>query len=258
MDLEYLDRSLKQRVSAVRADCSNALEAVMRRNAAAGRLASGVTLRMFTDETMGAFEKAYLDAQQFVFNLAGSNEQTERLSRCASEMIDALMADVTERSGRLGISGSVVPNQLAAIRHGLEDLRQRLTDDFKHGMRGNERLRKDPLVNVINNQTNSPGGVQQVGIGDNFSQSIFNQTHNELAAAIDRALNSQEFTQLQPEQKEAYSDTALVVKEEASKAEPDVGKLQRWGRRFVDLGKDLGMKVATAEIVHLLAKMFGA
>ena len=49
-----------------------------------------------------------------------------------------------------------------------------------------------------------------------------------------------------------------MVKEEAAKAQPDVGKLKRWCRRLVDLGKDLGMKVATAEIVHLLAKMFGA
>jgi hypothetical protein len=64
--------------------------------------------------------------------------------------------------------------------------------------------------------------------------------------------------QLQPTQKEAYSDTALVVKEQAAKRSPDAGKLKRWGICLVDLGRDLGMKVATAEIVHLLAKMFGA
>jgi hypothetical protein len=79
-----------------------------------------------------------------------------------------------------------------------------------------------------------------------------------LVNAIDQALVSQEFTQLPPDQKDAYSDVAAVVKEEAAKTQPDAGKLKRWGGRLVDLGKDLGLKVATAEIVHLLAKMFGA
>jgi hypothetical protein len=32
-------------------------------------------------------------------------------------------------------------------------------------MMGSGRLKKDPVVGVINNQINSPGGVQQVGIG---------------------------------------------------------------------------------------------
>ena len=75
--------------------------------------------------------------------------------------------------------------------------------------------------------------------------------------AIDRALASPEFTQLNQSQKDAFSDTALVVKEEAAKATPDVGKLKRWGTRLVDLSKDIGMKVAAGEIVHLLNSMFG-
>ena len=258
MEKEYFERALSQRAIAVRGECATALDGIMRRHAAAGRLASGATLKAFTDDTAGVFKAAYLEAQRFTFELAGSNEEADRLSRFASEMIDVLMAEVTERSNRTGIQGTVVPNQLAALRHLLEDLRKGLADDYRHGMQGSERLKKDSMVSVINNQTNSPGAIQQVGIGDNFSQQAFAQTHQELVNAIDRALASGEFVQLSPDGKEAYSDTAAVVKEEASKAQPDVGKLKRWGRRLVDLGKDLGMKVATAEIVHLLAKMFGA
>jgi hypothetical protein len=70
-------------------------------------------------------------------------------------------------------------------------------------------------------------------------------------------LASTEFTQLNQDQKDAFSDTAVVVKEEASKSTPDVGKLKRWGTRLVDLSKDIGMKVAAGEIVHLLNSMFG-
>jgi hypothetical protein len=124
-------------------------------------------------------------------------------------------------------------------------------------MFGSERLKKDPLVNVINTQRNSPGAFQQVGIGNNFSQSAFTKDHQELIIAIDRALSSADFAGLKPPQKEAFSDTAAVVKDEAAKQEPDVGKLKRWGGRLVDLSKDLGMNFAANEIVALLGSIFG-
>jgi hypothetical protein len=158
VNVEYLERSLSQRVTAVRAECARALDSVMARNAAAGKLASGMSLMMFTDEAMQGFQRAYIDAQQFAFNLMETNDEAlvDRLSTCASEMIAALMEEVTERANRLGIGGSIVPTQLAAIQHRLEDLRTRLTDDFRHGMRGSERLKKDPVVSIVSNQTNSP------------------------------------------------------------------------------------------------------
>jgi hypothetical protein len=162
---------------------------------------------------------------------------------------------VSNRANRLGIHGSIVPNQLNVIHHGLIDKRARLTDDFKHGMRGSERLKKDPLVSV--NQTNSPGAIQQVGIGDNFSQTAFNKNHQELINAIDRALASKEFTGLNRDQQEVFGDTAAVVKEEAAKAEPDVGKLKRWGIRLGSLAKEFGMSVASTELVELLNIIFG-
>jgi hypothetical protein len=87
--------------------------------------------------------------------------------------------------------------------------------------------------------------------------SINSEEVHELVTAIDRALASPEFTQLNQDQKEAFRDTAAIVKEEAVKPQPDVGKLKRWGTRLVDLSKDLGMRVAAGEIVHLLSSMFG-
>src|SRR5260370_41579139 len=98
MDTEYLDRSLGQRVTAARTDCGAALDLVMRQNAAAGRLASGASLKMFSDETVGAFKAAYLEAQQFTFNLTGSHQEVEGLSKFAAETIRVLMVEVTERS----------------------------------------------------------------------------------------------------------------------------------------------------------------
>lgn len=73
MNAEYLDRSLTQRVGAARQQSAAALDGIMRRHAAAGRLASGATLKAFTDETAQGFKTAYLEAQQFTFDLVGEN-----------------------------------------------------------------------------------------------------------------------------------------------------------------------------------------
>jgi hypothetical protein len=130
-----------------------------------------------------------------------------------------------------------------------------LLDDFKHGMMGSQRLKKDPVVSIVSNQTNSPGAVQQIGVG-NFSQSAFVQNHKPLVEAIDAALSSAEFKALPELEQQGFRDVAEVVKEEADKTAPDSGKLKRWGKRLVELGTDLGLKVATGTIASLLAKMF--
>lgn len=61
------------------------------------------------------------------------------------------------------------------------------------------------------------------------------QNHTELAAVIDRALESPEFAKLNPSQKEAFEDIAAIVREEAAKQTPDVGRLKRWGNRLAEL-----------------------
>jgi hypothetical protein len=112
---DYLSRALSQRVAEVQKSSGRAMDIVMAQAAAAGGLASGSTLLQFTERSLTEFERAYLDAQQFAFNLIGAvdDEIVGQLQECASRMIDAIMAEVTERSNRLGIQGSIVPNQLS-------------------------------------------------------------------------------------------------------------------------------------------------
>lgn len=256
MNLDYFTKGLAARVGDASAAVGRSLDAIMANNSAAGRLASGVTLMMFTDEAVGTLERAYADAQQFAFNVTGGHEQdtVDRLSLCASEMISAIMGQATERANRLGIHGTIVPLQLDVIRGRLEEKRRRLTDDFAHGMQGSERLKKDPLVNVVN--SNSPGAIQQVGIG-NFSQSAFIHNNAELISAIDQALASQEFKALDGDKQASLTDVAEVLKAEASKMNPDPGKLKRWGDRFIEMCRDVGIKVVGTAIAQVLVKMFG-
>jgi hypothetical protein len=58
-------------------------------------------------------------------------------------------------------------------------LRYRILDDFKNGMLGSERLKKDSVESIIYSQTNSPGAVQQVSVS-NFSQQAYVQQQRSL------------------------------------------------------------------------------
>src|SRR5205823_6893210 len=93
---------------------------------------------------------------------------------------------------RTGIGGPTWGTEMNKIRDRLSELRTRRMRDFTNGMMGNERMKKDGVVSIINNQTNSPGAIQQSGVG-NFSQQAFTQQHQPLIAAIDAALASAEF-----------------------------------------------------------------
>jgi hypothetical protein len=90
---EYLSRGLDQRVGDLQTANGATLDGVVRQAAAAGRLASGYTLGQFRDQSISDFEKAYLDTQQFAFNLTESNDGkvVAALRDCATKMIDAIM-----------------------------------------------------------------------------------------------------------------------------------------------------------------------
>jgi hypothetical protein len=127
----------------------------------------------------------------------------------------------------------------------------------RYGTSGHERMKKDPIIGIINTQSNSPGAIQQVGVGE-FSQSAFVQHHQQLVAAIDRALASPEFQQLQQAQREGFRDIADVVKGEATKPSPDPSKLKRWSERLLGMGREIGMRMAVSEIGQAIAHIFGS
>lgn len=256
--MAYVGRSLDNRLPDVYEAVTQQVSAMQAKHSATGRLLSGATLIALEEIATSLLKSTIADASKFVFEVTGDHQEDAqaRLKLFSDRVQQMLMAEISEKADRLNL-GAVTAQHLEEVRGKLDRFREQALDDFSHGMQGSERLTKDSLVNVINTQTNSPGATQQVGIGDSFSQTAFSKNHNELAAAIDRALASPEFNQLKQDQKEAFSDTAAIVKEEAVKAQPDVGKLKRWGTRLVDLSKDLGMKVTAGEIVHLLNAMFG-
>lgn len=257
--LVYLGRTLDKRATEVASKIDQEIEGIMRRNAAAGRLGSGSTLISFNEEAQKLFIEAFESAALFSFNLTHRNGEDVggQLSYFADRAVDAIMGKIMTSAVRLGLPEQAVAPHVTTISTGLINRKECLLDDFKFGMLGNARMKSDPLVNIVTHQTNSPGAIQQIGMGT-FSQSAFSQHNEPLLAAIDAALISPEFSSLNEIDKEAFRDVADIMKAEARKPQPDPQKLKRWSDRLVAIGKELGMRVVVSEIAQVLAKIFGA
>jgi hypothetical protein len=258
-NLEYLGRNLNRRKNDAAVAIELAIETVMRTNSAAGRLASGSSLISIKQEVHRVFQEQFDDAVKFAFNLMGTNnaDVVNVLTYFAGSIEKIIMDKVRTSCVHLGLSGADVAPHVMNMQLSLEGLKERLVDDFSHGMSGSSKLEKDPVVSIVSHQTNSPGAVQQIGVG-NFSQTAFAQQHQQLVEAIDRALQSQEFDALDAHSKEGFKDIADTLIEEASKPQPNPGKLKRWGTRLSEFGLQVGMRVASDEIIHVIGKMFGA
>ncbi|MET3967038.1 MULTISPECIES: hypothetical protein [Bradyrhizobium] len=255
-DTDYLGRSLDNRLPDVHEAVTREVKALQNKHAAAGRLKSGATLIAFEDIATNLLKSTITDASKFTFEFTGGHEPGALvyLKNFADRVQHLIWAEITEKAERLGL-GEVSTNHLEKVRGKLDRFKQQALDDFSHGMQGSERLKKDPVVNAVINQSNSPGAVAQVGAGT-FSQSAFVQQQHQLIEAIDQAINSPEFAALNPDQQQGFRDIADVLKAEASTAKPDTGKLQRWGKTLVTFAADTGMKAASSTIAQVLTKIF--
>lgn len=254
--MAYLGRSLDNRLPEVYEAVTHQVSAVQAKHAAAGRLQSGATLIAFEEIASNVLKSSIADASKFVFEFTGGHEPDALayLKNFAGRVQQMVMAEISEKADRLNL-GAVTVSHLDKVRTKLDRFREQAMDDFSHGMQGSERLKKDPIVNAVINQSNSPGAVAQVGAGT-FSQSAFTQQQQQLILAIELALNSPEFAALDPEQQQGFRDIADVVKAEASSANPDTGKLQRWGKTLVTFATDVGLKLASSAIAQILVKIF--
>lgn len=254
--MAYLGRSLDNRLPDVHEAVSREVNALQSKHAASGRLQSGATLIGFEEIATNLLKSTVADASKFTFEFTGGHEADALayLKNFAGRVQQILMAEISEKADRLNL-GAVTAQHLEKVRGKLDRFREQALDDFLHGMQGSERLKRDAVVNAVINQSNSPGAVAQVGAGT-FSQSAFTQQQHQLIEAIDQALNSPEFAALNPEQQQGFRDIADVVKAEASSANPDTGKLQRWGKTLVSFATDVGLKLASSTIAQVLVKIF--
>ena len=165
-DSAYLGRSLDNRLPDVYEAITRGVKGIQNKHAAAGRLQSGATLIAFEEIATDLLKSSIADASKFAFEFTGGHEPEAlaRLKLFADRVQHTILSEITEKADRLGL-GAVTASHLDKVRTKLDRLREQALDDFSHGMQGSERLKKDPVVNAVINQSNSPGAVAQVGAG---------------------------------------------------------------------------------------------
>ncbi len=253
--LEYLGHTLNARTYDTATEIAVAVQTVMRQLVPKGQ--TGAAAKHIDTEAINLFSSKVTEACQFAFNLTGSigPEVVGPLSFFAGRVETIISDEVRSKMDRLGLPQDLAAREFVKLQGKLQSMRFRLLDDYSHGMMGNSQLKKDPVVSIVSNQTNSPGALQQIGVGD-FSQKAFIQNHQPLIDAVNKALASSEFAALKPDQKEGFKDVADALLDEAKKPTPDPGKLRRWGHRLAELGTQLGLEVAATEIVHIVTSIF--
>jgi hypothetical protein len=128
-----------------------------------------------------------------------------------------------------------------------------IVHDFENGIIGEKRMvRPDPVVQTIVNASiiGSDGAVLMNALGENIQQSSLQQQH--LTKILDDMLASEDFKNLDEENRAALADTVDVLRDELKQPKPDKGKLSRWGKRLVELAYQLGLNVAASAIATAL------
>lgn len=256
-DPAYLDRNLSRRIEQTSEDYAKAVEGMMRHHAAAGRLSSGATLREMERLALEQLTSSFNNAATFAYSLAGHHgpEVVEPLAAFANRITANIIDYLKERGRNTGIQEDTVNKHVDVIVKALGVRSDHLVDDLNHGMMADGKLKKDPLVSLSAHQTNSPGAIQQLGVGD-FSQSALIQNHQPLVEAIDRIETSDEFANLNEDRKALYRAYAEALKEEASEPKPDAGKMRKRTAKLLEFCRDTGMTTASSAIGEVIAKIF--
>src|SRR5947209_8151739 len=138
-NLHYLGRNLNERPKKALDMMGVEMAGIMSQAAARGMLNSGSTLVQFWQAAVRIFESEATEAIKFSYTLTGETdgEPYNQVAFCTKRMVDVMVETVQERASTI-VSGSGVTvfNKMAAE---LLEKRERLLDDYKHGMMGSDR-----------------------------------------------------------------------------------------------------------------------
>jgi hypothetical protein len=253
----YVSRALDRLLEKARENAHAAISRIHRENAAAGRLESGITLIQSNDAILALMKTSIDEGILLVFNALEevTTDGIELLRQFSVALAKVLAAPVWESAKVDDPTAGFKLKMAKELDVRLGEISAAAIDDFEHGMMRGARLKKEHVVSIVNNMINSPGGVQQAGVGE-FSQTAFTDQSNHLIRAIDGLLASAEFQNLDEEKREAVADVANALKQEATNENPDAGRLKRWGLRLSALTKEFGLHVAAAGVWHALGIIF--
>jgi hypothetical protein len=258
MSLGFIARNLTGRVEEFKEALHRELGAITSAMSKHGRLSSATTLNRIADASQRMLREDFASAAKFAFAVHETIDEDliERMRGFlakAETIIDDTLRTVAKRTG---MDDKTIEPFCARTTEGVQNLSARLLDDFSFGMVGSDKLRKDPLVSVINNQTNSPGAVQQVGF-DNASLQASVQNTTQLVEALRQFVDSDAVAALEPEKRVAVRDVAETMMDEAQKPKPDASKLKRWYERLVGIVVETSVRTETSQLLAAISKWLG-
>lgn len=244
---EYLDRRLQR----MREEAFIEAKAAHGQYLGRGDVNNSRTHLFARQAAVDVIKPSLLRMAKVAFEITGdhSQETASALETATSMLVGDYINWIADKAARSPFK-SVLPS-MASVAQELGDAVAGAVDDFRHGIIGDERMAKDPVVNIVNTITSSPNAVVQNAVGSANRQSA-EQTN--LLSAIDDMLSSAEYKRLSEAEREGIQDVADVLRQELTKQDPEVPKIARWGKRLIEMCNDVGLQVAAAGIAGYLFK----
>ena len=200
-------------------------------------------MHQLCDQAAGQVLQEYLQRMAKVaYEVDGTSDvAVQRLDEAGTNLAEAIA--VFLQSMRRTLRDPAPP--VDASRAKLLNRVHEAVDDFRHGMVGEEALKKASGVNIVTHISNSTGTIVQNAVGEHNRQSA---EQRSLLAALDDLVNSKEYAALEEEERAAVKDTVDVLRDEIQKPNAEPSKVARWGARLIELLTQLGLRVLADQI----------
>jgi hypothetical protein len=221
-----------------------------------GMLQSGNTIVAVSKAVQESFRATLHLLCRFGFEASGkvTPETADLLDSIASSLACEHLAMLEQLQEAATLPERTFTRVIDECRDQLFETRSALIDDFKHGMHEGKQVTKEPFVSFSSHITNSPGAVQQTGVGT-LTQTVSEQTFAPLLGTVEAMLRSPEVAALGDEKRQALVDTAEVVRREAQNSQPEPSKVKRWSERLIGLAREFGLNVAADAVLEALKKV---
>lgn len=232
-----------------------AIQAIMRKQAAAGMLASGNTIQMLEDALENTYSATLDHGGLYIGEAAPGDRQAyaDLLAPFAWTFQLDLIRAYGEAYPRLGQRDDDLPFEKRSdvVSAKFETIRDRFLGDFKIGMVGGKRMVSQHNQNTISfDNAQITGSNVTVVITQSIEKSGLDTA---TLAFLGELLRSNAITELPIEAK----DAAEAARDELEKPAPDKGKVMRWLGAVARYAGQLGKDVVTAAAKEL-AKRYAA
>jgi len=250
-DYEYIRRRLQRMMNEGLLEVRAAIEKTDAQSVRSG--ASGEIVHGWLQEAVGkVFKAALIRMSTLTFEASDrviSAEGAQAIESAGLELVSNVTSVLDEKYRNQGYKSP--PPVVSKLEAALRESVRHAVDDFQHGMAGDVPLKRDPLVSVISNITNSPNAIAQTAVGDHNQQSVQQQV-SAIWQAIDDMLASDEFKRLDGDRRDAVQDTADAMRDEIAKPSADMSKVRRWANRLLELVREFGMHVAATALAKVV------